>query len=55
MLERLVHDLVEQLVERDEVRSLDVPVGWLRLEGEVQRVGELLVQQLDGAPLFWLS
>ena len=48
MLEHLVHDFVEELVERDEVRALDVPVGLFGLKGEIQRVGELLVEQIDG-------
>ena len=43
---RLV-DAVEQLVQRDEVRPLDVPVGLLGLRLEVDAVGQPGVEQLD--------
>jgi hypothetical protein len=43
----LFGDLVEELVERDEVRPLHVPVGLLRLGLQIDRVRETSVQQLD--------
>jgi hypothetical protein len=55
VLEQLVHDGIEKLVERDEVRALDVPVRPLGLERKIEGIGELLVQELDRARayLFW--
>ena len=50
MLEELVHHIVEELVQGDEIRSLDVPVRLLGLEREVEGVGELLIQEIDHAP-----
>src|SRR5256885_10563325 len=38
---------VEQFVQRDEVGPFHVPVRLLRLELEVDRVGQSLVQQVD--------
>jgi hypothetical protein len=43
----LLVDAVEQLVQRDEVRPLDVPVGLLGLRLEVDAVGEPRVEQFD--------
>ena len=40
-------NLVEQFVQRDEVGPFHVPVRLLRLELEVDRVGQSLVQQVD--------
>ena len=40
-------DLVEQLVQGDEVRPLDVPVGLLGLRLQVDAVGQPGVEQLD--------
>src|SRR5205823_5980240 len=40
-------NLVEQLVERDELRPLHVPVSLLGLQLEVDGVGQLLVQEID--------
>ena len=48
-----VVDLVEELVQRDEVGPLDVPVGLLALELEVDRIGE---SALAARPsLMWLN
>ena len=41
----LLVDAVEQLVQRDEVQSLDVPVGLLGLRLEVDAVGQPRVEQ----------
>ena len=43
----LLVDLVEQLVQGDEVRPLDVPVGLLGLRLQVDAVGQPRVEQLD--------
>ena len=43
----LLVDLVEQLVQGDEVRPLDVPVGLLGLRLQVDAVGQPCVEQLD--------
>jgi hypothetical protein len=43
----VVVDLVEQQVQADEVRPLDVPVGLLDLRLQVLAVGEPGVEQLD--------
>ena len=43
-----IGDLVEQLMQRDEVRTLDVPMGMFRLCAEVDRIGQARVQQLYG-------
>src|SRR5213076_1980182 len=40
-------NLVEQLVQGDELGPLDVPVSLLRLQLQVDRVGQSLVQQVD--------
>ena len=40
-------DLVEQLVQRDEIRPLDVPVSLLDLRLQVDGVGQAGVEQLD--------
>jgi hypothetical protein len=40
-------DLVEELVEGDELRALDIPVGLFGLEAEIKRVGEMLIEQCD--------
>src|SRR5256886_13692178 len=47
VLERGVMQLVEQLVERDELGTFHVPVGLLRLQLEVDRVRQSLVQEVD--------
>jgi hypothetical protein len=39
-------EVVEQLMQGDELRSLDVPVGLLGLELEVDGVGEAGIEQL---------
>jgi hypothetical protein len=36
----------EQLVQADEMRALDVPVGVLGLHGQIAGVGQQLVEQL---------
>ena len=43
----LLVDLVEQLVQGDEVRPLDVPVGLLGLRLQVHAVGQPGIEQLD--------
>jgi hypothetical protein len=47
MLQDCVHQLVEELVERDEARSFDVPVRLLGLERKVEGIGELLIEKLN--------
>ena len=46
-LPRVVGDLVEELVERDEVRPLHVPMRLLGLQGEIDGEGQVLSQQRD--------
>jgi hypothetical protein len=43
----LLVDAVEQLVQCDEVRLLDIPVGLLGLRLEVDSVGQLCIEQFD--------
>jgi hypothetical protein len=38
---------IEQIVQSNEVRSLDVPVRLLCLQMQIDRIGEMLVEQLD--------
>ena len=39
--------LIEQLVQREEMRAFDVPMSLFRLAVEVKRVGQMLVEQRD--------
>ena len=39
-------NIVKQLVQGDEVRPLDIPVRLLRLQAQVDQIGESLVEQL---------
>src|SRR5207253_8075936 len=47
VLERCLMQLVEQLVERDELGTFHVPMCLLRLQLEVDRVRQPLVQEVD--------
>jgi hypothetical protein len=40
---------VEQIVQADKVRAFDVPVGVFRLQLEIDRVGQAVVEQLHDA------
>ena len=46
-LPHLVGDLVEELVERDEIRTLHVPMCLLGLQGEIDREREIAAEQRD--------
>ena len=47
MLPGMVGDLVEEFVQGDEVRTLDVPVRLLGLQPEIDGVDEARVEQVD--------
>lgn len=40
-------EFVEQFVQADELRALDVPMGVLDLRGQIGQVGEVAVQDRD--------
>ena len=47
VVRQLCGELIEQLVQREEMRAFDVPMSLFRLAVEVKRVGQMLVEQRD--------